>query len=198
MATLSAHKMYGPKGIGVLFVRNTVDVKPLLLGGAQERRRRGGTENVAAIVGMAKAFARAVDEAPNRRDHASSMRSLLHRRLVDAMGPRMIVNTPIGEAPLLPHILNVAFPPSNGEPLDGEMLLLNLDVEGVLASAGSACTSGALEPSHVLTAIGVDTDTASAAVRFSVGKDTSVDDIEYVVDVVERVIRRMTREKADA
>lgn len=198
LASLSAHKMYGPKGVGALYVRGGVDVEPLLEGGAQERRRRGGTENVAAIVGMARALALSIESAPGRRKHAAAMRDRLHRGLVDLMGPRMVVNTPIKEAPAMPHVLNVAFPPFNGEPLDGEMLLLNLDVEGVLASAGSACTSGALEPSHVLTAIGLDPATASAGVRFSVGKDTSEDDVDYAVDVVDRVIRRMTREKVDA
>lgn len=198
LASLSAHKMYGPKGIGALFVRGGVDIEPLLEGGAQERRRRGGTENVAAIVGMARALTLSIESAPERRERAAAMRDRLHGGLVDLIGSRMIVNTPINETPIMPHVLNVAFPPLDGEPLDGEMLLLNLDVEGVLASAGSACTSGALEPSHVLTAIGLDPATASAGVRFSVGKDTTEDDVDYVVDVVARVIRRMTREKVDA
>jgi cysteine desulfurase len=198
LASLSAHKMYGPKGVGALFVRGGVDLEPLLEGGAQERRRRGGTENVAAIVGMARALTLSIESAPERRERAAAMRDRLHRGLVELIGPRMIVNTPINEVPLMPHVLNVAFPPLDGEPLDGEMLLLNLDVEGVLASAGSACTSGALEPSHVLTAIGLDPATASTGVRLSVGKDTTEDDIDYVVDVVDRVIRRMTREKVGA
>jgi len=198
LASLSAHKMYGPKGVGALYVRGGVKVEPLLEGGAQERRRRGGTENVAAVVGMARALTLSIESARGRREHAAAMRDRLHRGLVDLMGSRMVVNTPIKEAPIMPHVLNVAFPPFNGEPLDGEMLLLNLDVEGVLASAGSACTSGALEPSHVLTAIGLDPAAASAGVRFSVGKDTSEDDVDYAVDVVDRVIRRMARKKVDA
>lgn len=110
----------------------------------------------------------------------------------------MVVNTPFGEVPLMPHVLNVAFPPTDGDPVDGEMVLLNLDVEGVLASAGSACASGALEPSHVLTAIGLDRATASAGVRFSVGEGTTEDDVDYTVDAVEKVMKRMVRTKVDA
>ncbi len=198
LASFSAHKMHGPKGVGALFVRGGVDFEPLLEGGAQERGRRGGTENVAAIVGMAAAFKRAIRTMRARLEHAAAMRDRLHRGLVDLMGSRMVVNTPFGEAQLMPHVLNVAFPPADGDPVDGEMLLLNLDVEGVLASAGSACTSGALEPSHVLTAIGLDRATASAGVRFSVGEGTTEEDVDYTVDAVERVMKRMVRTKVDA
>jgi cysteine desulfurase len=94
------------------------------------------------------------------------------------------------EAPVAPHVVNVAFPPEE-EPLDGEMLILNLDMQGVLVSAGSACTSGALEPSHVLTAIGLDRPTASAAVRFSLGAQTTEDDIDYALDTLRSTLQRM-------
>ncbi len=198
LATISAHKFYGPKGVGVLYVRGGVDFEPLIEGGAQERRRRGGTENVAAIVGMAEALERAVENAPERRKHAAAMRDRLRDGLVDLLGARLIVNTPTDRAAVMPHVLNVAIPPMDGVPVDGEMLLLNLDLEGVMASAGSACTSGAREPSHVLTAIGLDRATASAGVRFSVGKDTTADDVDFAVSAVARVMRRMTREKTVA
>ncbi|PSQ96070.1 MAG: cysteine desulfurase NifS, partial [Bacteroidetes bacterium SW_11_64_17] len=104
-----------------------------------------------------------------------------------------VLNTPIEATSVAPHVVNVAFPPdlSTEEPLDGEMLILNLDMQGVLVSAGSACTSGALEPSHVLTAIGLDRPTASAAVRFSLGAQTTEEDIEYALETLQTTLERM-------
>jgi cysteine desulfurase len=192
LLSLSGHKFYGPKGVGVLFVRGGVDLGPLLEGGSQERERRGGTENVPGIVGLAEALERAVADADERRAHLAA----LQRRLVeglDAAAPcPYVLTTPIDAAPVAPHVMNVAFPPVDGEPVDGEMLILNLDMSGVLVSAGSACTSGALEPSHVLRALGLDRDTASAAVRFSLGADTTTDDIDYALDQLRSTLERMT------
>lgn len=190
--TASAHKFYGPKGIGLLFVRGGTEFRPLVRGGAQERKRRGGTENVPAIVGFAEALRLAIESADERRERAAAMRDRLYRSIVDQLGHRVVVNTPLREYPTAPHILNLAFPPVDGEPVDGEMLLLNLDVEGIYASAGSACTSGALEPSHVLTAIGLPKETAAAAVRFSVGKETSREDVDRAAEALGRVVRRMS------
>ncbi len=189
--TISGHKFYGPKGIGVLFVRGGADVRPLLEGGAQERGRRGGTENVPAIVGFAKALCLALDEADDRREHAVRMRDRLIAGIRSLSGAAVRINTPVDSAEVAPHIVNVAFPPIDGEPVDGEMLLLNLDMEGIFASAGSACTSGAVEPSHVLRAIGLPRDTAAAAVRFSVGKGTTEEDVDRTIEALERVIRRV-------
>lgn len=189
--TISGHKFYGPKGIGVLFVRGGADVRPLLEGGAQERGRRGGTENVPAIVGFAEALRLALDEADERREHAARMRDRLIAGIRNLSGTAVRINTPVDSAEVAPHIVNVAFPPIDGEPVDGEMLLLNLDMEGIFASAGSACTSGAVEPSHVLRAIGLPRDTAAAAVRFSVGKGTTEEDVDRTIEALERVIRRV-------
>ena len=191
LLSLSGHKFYGPKGVGVLYVRNGVELGPLVEGGAQERDRRGGTENVPGAVGLAAALERA--EAG--REEASERLSRLQRRLVDGLddavaGP-FVLNTPVGEAPVAPHVVNVAFPPVDGEPLDGEMLILNLDMKGVYVSAGSACTSGALEPSHVLTALGHERATASAAVRFSLGAETTAEDIDYALDTLRSTVDRM-------
>lgn len=144
-----------------------------------------------AIVGMAVAFELAHTEAEARLNHLSSLRSRLASQLQQAIGERMVVNTPLEEGGAAPHILNIAFPPVEVKPVDGEMLLLNLDMEGVSASAGSACTSGALEPSHVLTAIGLDRHTGAAAVRFSLGKENTEDEIDYAVDKLRRVLKRM-------
>ena len=192
LLSLSGHKVYGPKGAGVLYVRGGVDLEPLVRGGQQERGRRGGTENVAAVVGLAEALERAAaHEASARRAHLAALQKRLVQQLPQAVGKAFVLNTPLGEAPTAPHIVSIAFPPEDGRPLDGEMLLLNLDMEGVMASAGSACTSGALSPSHVLLACGLDRPTASAALRFSLGKDTTPEDIDFAVEKLEQIVRRM-------
>jgi len=192
LLSVSGHKFRGPKGVGALFVRGGVELGPLVEGGSQERDRRGGTENVPAVVGLAEALERAVDAAADRRERLSR----LQRRLVEGLdeavpGGEYVLNTPVEEAPVAPHVVNVAFPPNGGDPIDGEMLILNLDMEGVLVSAGSACTSGALEPSHVLTALGLEQETASAAVRFSMGTKTTAEDIEYALDKLHDTLGRM-------
>ena len=191
LLSLSGHKFYGPKGAGVLYVRGGVDLEPLVRGGQQERGRRGGTENVAAVVGLAEALECAAEEATARRAHLAALQKRLLRQLRAALGEAFVLNTPVGEAPTAPHLVNIAFPPQDGRPLDGEMLLLNLDMEGVMASAGSACTSGALSPSHVLRACGLDRPTASAALRFSFGKDTAPEDIDVAAEKLEKIVRRM-------
>jgi len=192
LLSLSGHKFRGPKGVGVLFVRSGVDLGPLLEGGSQERERRGGTENVPGIVGLAAALERAVADADERRDHLATLQRRLVDGLDDAVPCPYVLNTPVDEAAVAPHVVNVAFPPVDGEPVDGEMLILNLDMSGVLVSAGSACTSGALAPSHVLSTLGLDRDTASAAVRFSMGEGTTADDVDYALDQLRSTLERMT------
>lgn len=191
LLSLSGHKFYGPKGIGVLYVRNGVDLGPLVEGGSQERDRRGGTENVPAAIGLADALERAVDETERRSEHLSRLQRRLIDGLDEAVPGEYVLNTPVGEAPVAPHVVNVAFPPEGDDPLDGEMLILNLDMEGVLVSAGSACTSGALEPSHVLSAIGLDRPTASAAVRFSLGVSTTEEEVDYALEKLHTTLQRM-------
>ena len=192
LLSMSAHKFHGPKGVGALYVRSGVELGPLVEGGSQERERRGGTENVPGVVGMAEALERAVSTAEERREHLSA----LQRRLVDSLDAATpcpyVLNTPVDEGQVAPHVVNVAFPPVDGDPVDGEMLILNLDMQGVLVSAGSACTSGALEPSHVLSALGLDRETASAAVRFSMGGDTTAEDVDYALDQLRTTLERMT------
>lgn len=184
----SAHKFYGPKGVGFLYVAPGLDLAPLVTGGAQERGRRGGTENVAGIVGMA----RALDLAAAHRDAENARLDALRRQLLDrlraALGDRFVLNTPLDRS--VPSVLNVAFPPRPA-PLDAEMLILGLDLEGVAASAGSACTSGALTPSHVLLALGLDRATAAAAVRFSLGASTTEHDVDAAADALVRVLARV-------
>ena len=190
LLSMSGHKFYGPKGVGILYVRNGVDLGPLVEGGSQERERRGGTENVPGAVGLAEALERAVEDAEDRSARLSRLQRRLVDGLDDAVPGRYVLNTPLGEAPVAPHVVNVAFSPEE-EPLDGEMLILNLDMGGVLVSAGSACTSGALEPSHVLTAIGLDRPTASAAVRFSLGATTTEEEIDYALETLHSTLQRM-------
>lgn len=190
MMSLSAHKMYGPKGIGILYVRDRVQLMPQILGGSQERGRRGGTENVAAVIGMATAM----DLIAKDRDvHARRIRKLrqeLQTQLIAVVGDQLVVNTPANAAP---HILSVAFKPVGGSPLDGEMLLLNMDLEGVYASAGSACASGAITPSHVLLELGVPASTARASLRLSLGRLSGEEDIKRTVACIHKVVKRMQK-----
>lgn len=192
LMSLSGHKMYGPKGVGVLFVRAGLDVRPLLLGGAQERDRRGGTENVSAIVGMACALDLAMASRERNAAHITRLRRCLEQGIRTCLGADVVFNTPTGDdAEVAPHILNVSFTSAGGHPLDGEMLLLNLDVQGIMVSAGSACASGALEPSHVLLGLGRDRETASATLRFSLGKDTTAAEIDATVTRLADILARM-------
>ncbi len=191
LLSMSGHKFYGPKGIGVLYVRGGVELDPLVQGGSQERERRGGTENVASAVGMAEALARAVNAAEDQQSRLRTLQRRLIDGVTDAVGDPLIINTPLGAKPVAPHIVNLAFPAQDDARVDGEMLILNLDMEGVQASAGSACTSGALAPSHVLTALGLPREIASAAVRFSMGRSTTAEDVDYAVEALAAIVERM-------
>ncbi|MCY4158848.1 MAG: cysteine desulfurase family protein [Bacteroidetes bacterium] len=188
MMSLSAHKFYGPRGIGILYVRDTVVLSPQILGGAQERGRRGGTENVAAAVGMATAMDLIVEDQDTHACRIYLLRQELQEQLLVELGDQLIVNTPPSSAP---HVLNVAFKPMDDIPLDGEMLLLNLDLEGIYTSAGSACTSGAISPSHVLLGLGVPEHTARASLRLSLGRSTTREDIARTVECICNVVKRM-------
>ena len=196
LLSLSGHKVGGPKGAGALFVRQGTPFSPFVAGGSQERGRRGGTENVAAVVGFAEALALAEAE---RTEHVRRLETLQQRlagRLRASFGDAMRFNTPLAgfaehAAETAPHILSVSFQPRDGMALDGEMLLAGLDLEGVHVSAGSACTSGALEPSHVLLAMGVDHATAGATIRFSLGRTTTETDADTAASAAERVVSRL-------
>jgi cysteine desulfurase len=187
LMSLSAHKFGGPKGAGVLYARQGTPLRPLLLGGAQERRRRGGTENVAAIVGLATALERAASRAAGEHARLAALRGRLATGLREAFGNGLQVNSPADGAP---HILNVSFPPQGGRPVDGEMLLLALDMGGVMASSGSACASGAVEPSHVLRALDVERDAARATVRLSMGRSTTEASVDHALAVLAEVVER--------
>jgi cysteine desulfurase len=183
LLSLSAHKFYGPKGVGVLVVRGGTPWWPLITGGTQERNRRAGTENVAGIVGLAAAL-----EATERGrvDAAARMRAL-RDDLLARLRSRVSGLTVNGDMERrLPGNLNVCI-----DGVHGESLLVALDLAGIDASSGSACTSGSLEPSHVLSAIGVPHGLAQSSLRLTLGRDTTHNDIERTADVVSSVVERL-------
>ncbi len=191
MLSLSAHKIYGPKGIGALVLPRGISIDRFVHGGGQERGRRAGTENVPLAVGFGAAAVMAQNsregEAIRLRELREKFRSSLTSRL-----PAIIINGHPSES--LPHIVNVSFDSSRIE-IDGEALIFNLDLAGIAVTSGSACTSGSIEPSHVLLAMGRDPATARATVRFSMGKSTSSDDVEFAVEALERIVRRIGKRR---
>ncbi len=186
----SAHKIYGPKGIGIMYVRNGSRWIPWMTGGSQERRRRGGTINVPGVVGFAKALELSVAEMEQATAHFSTLRAELLAKLESTLD---FCNYSInGDAEHgVPHILNLSFTDNEGRGIDGEMLLLNLDIEGICVSNGSACTSGAVEPSHVLTGIGIEDNAANSSIRVSFGKKNTSEDVDYFVEKLKMVLSRM-------
>lgn len=186
--SMSGHKIYGPKGIGVLYMRHGTPWLPWMHGGSQERRRRGGTLNVPGIIGLAKALELSIAEMEEHTRHFKKLRKQLINGLDAAFGETYRINGDPEQG--VPHILNLAFTGAEGG-LDGEMLLLNLDVEGICVSNGSACTSGTVEPSHVLNNIGLDAYIANSSIRISMGKNNTPDDIDYLLEKLELVVNRM-------
>ncbi len=182
LLSLSAHKFNGPKGVGALYVRKGVKISPLYRGGAQEKQLRPGTENVAGIVGLGKALELAVQELPEKAKEIARLRD----RLVEGLLAQEEVFLNGHPRERLPGNVNVSI-----KYIEGESLLLSLDMEGVAASSGSACTSGSLEPSHVLTSMGLDHELAHGSVRFSLGRENTEDDITRVLEIVPRVVERL-------
>ena len=191
MLTLSAHKIGGPKGVGLLFVRTGISLSGTQKGGQQERGRRAGTENVAGIVG----FARALELARQRRESSSTavrqLRILLEKLVLERLGTVTRVLTPKREDISAPHILHMIFSDQHGVGLDGEMLVLGMDLANLQVSTGSACSSGAVKPSHVLTALDIPREIARGAIRFSLSRDRTEEQIriaaERIIEVVLRV-----------
>ena len=172
----SAHKFHGPKGTGFIYINNAYRISPLLSGGAQERNMRGGTENVAGIVGMAKALELAYAQMEENNRHIASLKKRLKENLINRIPGVEINGTGPNENKSLDHILNVSLP--NTE--DNDMLLFNLDINHIAVSAGSACASGSNIDSHVLEAIGANP--GKGAIRFSFGKFNTADEVDYVVN----------------
>ncbi len=187
--SISAHKIYGPKGIGVLYVKNGTPWLPWLQGGSQERRRRGGTSNVAGIAGLAEALKISIDEMEQNRKHCARMRDMAIQQITARLGDRVRINGPATTG--VANILNLGFYTDSDYGLDGEMLLLNLDIEGICVSNGSACTSGAMEPSHVLLGIGIPEQVAKSSIRVSFGKYNTEEEVLYFAEKLEVILERM-------
>jgi cysteine desulfurase len=188
LLTISAHKLYGPRGIGALYIRRGTGVEPLLHGGGQERGTRPGTESVALAAGFAKAVEIAVAELEAESNRLARLRDALQARVIDEF-PAAVVNGHPAER--LPHILNISFD-NRLVSLEGEMLLMNMDLLGVSVTSGSACSSGSMQPSHVLLAMGRDPQTARGTLRFSFGKGNTEEDVEEVVRRLKEAVTRMT------
>ncbi len=181
--SLSAHKIHGPKGIGLLYVRNRRPFQPLIIGGHQENGRRAGTENVPGIVGFGRAAERVMTSGDAERRRIRHLRDQLEQGILRNV-PDAVRN---GAAdPRLPNTTNIAF-----EPLEADAILIALDQVGICASSGSACTAGSLEASHVLRAMGLSVARARSSIRFSLGKDNTSEDVEYVLRHVPRVVSRL-------
>ncbi len=188
LLSLSAHKFYGPPGVGALVVRKGVPLRPLHYGGAQERGRRAGTENLTGIIGMARALVLAVQE---REQEAARLSVLRDRLIAGVLGELPEVTLNGHPTRRLPNNVNLTIAGT-----DTEMLLLNLDLAGVAASAGAACTAGSLEPSHVLTAIGRSPEQVRGSIRLSLGRPTTAAEIDCVVVRLAEIVHRLRGRQA--
>ena len=183
MLSLSAHKIYGPKGIGVLYLRRGTRLENLLHGGSHERNRRAGSENVPSIVGLGEAAALAKKEREANVEHLEQLTDKLRQGLHERINYIHENSYPENS---LPGTLNISF-----EYIEGESLILRLDMEGICVSTGSACTSGSMEPSHVLAALGLPPRLAQGTVRFSLGKDNTEAEIDEVIEKVPKIVEQM-------
>jgi cysteine desulfurase len=183
LLSLTAHKIYGPKGIGALFVKKGIALSPLITGGHHERGLRAGTENVAAIVGFACALKIAVDELDIYRTQVLHLRSNLESSLLAGIDG---ITLHSAGAERLPHTSCMGF-----TAVEAESILLHLDLKGIAASSGSACTTGEPEPSHVLTAMGVSPEIAQGTVRFSLGRENTEEEIDYTAEVVKAAVNQL-------
>ena len=183
MLSISGHKLHAPKGIGVLYVRKGTKFSPFLIGGHQERGRRGGTENTASIIALGKACELAANRMEEENTKVKALRDKLERELLRQV-PSSRVNGGISER--LPNTTNISF-----ESIEGESILLLMDEFGICASSGSACTSGSLQPSHVLRAMGVPFTMAHGSVRFSLSVYNTGEEIDFVIDKIPPIIARL-------
>jgi cysteine desulfurase len=184
LLTLTAHKMHGPQGIGALYVRKGTLLQPMIYGGRHERSRRAGTENLPGIVGLGKAAEIArLGFSDGSVERMASLRDRLQYTLVETID-QVALNS--GAAPRVANTTNIVF-----DCLEGEAMVIALDLKGLSVSTGAACSSGAIEPSHVLTAMGLSPDHARASIRFSVGKQNSADDIDFALQLIPEVVTRL-------
>lgn len=183
LMSASGHKINGPKGIGYIYIRSGLNIEPLIDGGAQERNRRAGTENVPAIVGLKKAAELAIANMEERTEYERRLRDYL----IDSVMKRIPYTRVNGDrVNRLPNNTNFCF-----QFIEGETLLIMLDMEGICGSSGSACTSGSLDPSHVLKAIGLPDEIAHGSLRLTLSEETTKEDIDYVVDTLDKIVARL-------
>jgi len=183
LLSISGHKLYAPKGIGVLFIKRGTKITSLMQGGKQERDRRAGTENVASIVGLGKACEIAMRDLDEYQNKMKKLSETFLKKILDAI-PEVYLN---GHPTLrVPNTVNLSF---NG--CDGESIILGLDLQGVAVSSGSACSIGSLEPSHVLMAMGVPKHLTLGSVRFSFGRFNSMEDVEYVCEILPGIVEKI-------
>ncbi len=183
LLSVSGHKLYGPKGIGALFAKRGVRLVPLIHGGHHERNRRGGTENVAGIVGLGRACEIAARDMAKESTHQLMLRDRIEKGLSGKI-PHIKINGHLEKR--LPNTANISF-----EFIEGESILLNLDMKGIAASSGSACTSGSLEPSHVLTSMALSPELSHGSVRFSLGRSNTIKQIDYLIEIMPPIVERM-------
>ncbi|MDO8840847.1 cysteine desulfurase NifS [Methanocalculus sp.] len=182
LLSISGHKFSGPKGVGALYIRRGTRIHPLIHGGAQEKKRRAGTENVPGIVGLGRAIERAIAIMPEKSERLTKLRDTLITGLLRI--PKSRLNGHPTER--LPNNANIIF-----EYIEGESILLLLNAHGIAASSGSACTSASLDPSHVLLACGIPHEVAHGSLRLTLGEETTAEEIAYVLDVVPKVVQRL-------
>lgn len=183
LLSMAAHKFYGPKGVGALYVRKGVKIDPLIAGGGQERNRRAGTENVPGIVGMGKAIELAYEHLEENNERLIRLRDKLIKKVFENIDHVRLNGHPTNR---LPGNVNLCF-----EFIEGESMLLSLDMEGIAASSGSACTSGSLDPSHVLLAIGLPHELAHGSLRLTLGDFNTEEEVDYVVEKLTEIVARL-------
>ncbi len=183
LMSMSSHKIYGPKGVGALYIRNGLRIDSILTGGHQERTKRGGTTNVAGVVGFAEAFKIAKQELQDNFNYVSMLRDRFIDKIIENV-PFVKLNGPREKR--LPANADFSF-----EFIEGESILFSLDLAGIAVSSGSACSSGSLEPSHVLLALGVDEALAHGSIRFSFGKHNTVEEVDYAVKTIKEAVERL-------
>jgi len=183
LLSISAHKLYGPKGVGALYIRKGTRLIPFMHGGEQERRRRASTENVPGIIGFGRAVELARQEIGEEAERLTCLRAQLAKGLLERIDHVRLNGHPIMR---LPNNVNVSI-----DYVEGESMVLNLDLEGICVSTGSACSSSSLEPSHVLLAMSLSHEQAHGSLRFSLGKWTTEEEIERVLDVLPRIVAKL-------
>jgi cysteine desulfurase len=183
LLSVSAHKFYGPKGVGALWVKRGVRLAPFLSGGKQERNRRAGTENVPGIIGAGVAADRAVQKMESEGARLAALRDRLEAGILSS-----VPNTEVNGArePRVPNTTNISF-----DRIEAESLLIALDLEGVAVSTGSACSSGTLEPSHVLKAMNLSSHRAQNSIRFSLGAANTEEQIDHVISILPRIVTKL-------